>query len=71
MDKLKYLSKEIEKCNQFSYDEEVVPITQQEVDNLLEKRDSLSINKIKIDNEITLLAVGSLNSINKFPFIKR
>ncbi len=71
MDKLKYLSKEIEKCNQFSYDEEVVPITQQEVDNLLEKRDSLSINKIKIDNETTLLAVGSLNSINKFPFIKR
>ena len=71
MDKLKYLSKEIEKCNQFSYDEEVVPITQQEVDNLLEKRDSLNINKIKINKETTLLAVGNLNSINKFSFIKR
>ena len=71
MDKLKYLSKEIEKCNQLAYDEEIVYITQQEVDNLLEKQDSLSINKIKIDKETTLLTVGSLSSINKFPFIKR
>lgn len=71
MDKLKYLSKEIEKCNQCAYDEEVVPITQQEVDNLLEKENSLNINKIKINKETTLLAVGSLSSINKFPFIKR
>lgn len=71
MDKLKYLSKEIEKCNQFAYDEAPINVSQQEVDALLEGEKILNINKIKIDKETTLLAIGSFNSINKFPFIKR
>lgn len=71
MDKLKYLSKEIEKCNQFSYDEVPINVSQQEVDALLEGEKILTVNKIKMDKETTLLAVGSLSSINKFPFIKR
>lgn len=71
MDKLKYLSKQIEKCNQFAYDEVPINVSQQEVDALLDGEKILNINKIKMDKETTLLTVGNLGSINKFPFIKR
>lgn len=71
MDKIKYLKSEFNLCNQLTYDEAPINVSQQEVDALLEGEKIVNINKIKIDNETTLLAVGGLNSINKFPFIKR
>ena len=58
-------------CSTLNYDEEVVSINQQEVDALLGGEKIVNINKIKMDKETTLLAVGSLSSINKFPLIKR
>ena len=71
MDKIKYLKSEFNLCNQLTYDEKPINVSQQEVDNLIEDNKILNINKIKIDKETTLLAIGSLSSINKFPSIKR
>lgn len=71
MDKIKYLKSEFNLCNQLTYDETPINVSQQEVDNLIEDNKILNINKIKVGKETTLLAVGNLSSINKFPFIKR
>lgn len=71
MNKIKYLNSQFKLCNQITYDEAPINVNQQEVDALLEGEKILNINKTKIDKETTLLTVGSLNSINKFPFIKR
>lgn len=71
MNKIKYLNSQFKLCNQFTYDEAPINVNQQEVDALLEGEKILNINKTKIDKETTLLTVGNLNSINKFPFIKR
>ena len=71
MNKIKYLNSQFKLCNQLTYDEAPISVSQQEVDASLEGERILSINKIKMDKETTLLAVGNLSSINKFPFIKR
>ena len=71
MNKIKYLNSQFKLCNQLTYDEAPINVNQQEVDALLKGEKILNINKTKIDKETTLLTVGSLNSINKFSFIKR
>ena len=71
MDRKQTIQSAFNYCSTLKYDETSINVSQQEVDSLLGGEKIVNINKIKMDKETTLLAVGSLSSINKFPFIKR
>lgn len=50
-------------CSTLNYDEEIVDITQQEVDSLLDTEKILGIKKVKIDDRRSVLTMCDSPSI--------
>lgn len=59
-------------CSTLNYDEEVVNVAQQEIDNLLESEKILDIKKVRVDDRTNVLTIGGTISIKPNLFgIKR
>lgn len=52
-------------CSTLTYDEYIVDITQQEVDNLLEVEKTLDVKKVKLDERTSILTIDSINTLFK------